>query len=79
MASVNSSVPVPLGLTHFYYICFLTGFVLSAAVYCILHYVFPVPEVQRFVESAPSVETLVREDQDQCDEVEAVVSVGGKV
>lgn len=81
VASVNTSVTVPIGLTHLYYICFLTGFIISAAVFCILHWVFPVPEVQRFVESAGSVQVFVREYREEWDGsaegVEGVVRVGG--
>lgn len=50
--------------------------------YCILHYVFPVPEVRRFVESAGPVEVLVREYREEWDggsgEVEDVVRIGGE-
>lgn len=83
VASVNTNVMVPVGLTHLYYICFLSGFVISAAIYCILHYVFPVPEVQKFVSSAGPVKVLVREYREEWDsgaeEVEGVVRVDGKM
>lgn len=84
IASVNTSFTVPVGLTHLYYICFLTGFTISAAVYCILHYVFPVSEAQRFVDSAGPVKVLIRAYREEWDggaeEVEGVVGVrDGKV
>lgn len=59
---------MPLGLTHLYYICFLTGLSISAAVYVALHYLFPVKQVNQFVESAPPAGALMKEYREQWDE-----------
>ena len=50
-----------MGLTRIYYLCFLTGTAISAAVFTALHYIFPTPEVRRFVEKAPSPGLLMPE------------------
>lgn len=59
----------------------LDGFHYQRGGFCILHWVFPVPEVQRFVESAGSVQVFVREYREEWDGsaegVEGVVRVGG--
>ena len=73
VAYVNTSVQIPIGLTHLYYICFLSGMSISAAVYCMLHFLFPVPAVESFVTMAPPAATLMleyRERWDRGDEVE---------
>lgn len=72
VAYVNSSIHVPLGLTHLYYICFLSGFVISATVYCTLHFLFPVPAVEHFVKNAPSPGLLMDEYRDRWDRGEEV-------
>jgi len=59
VASVQSNVIVPIGLTHLYYICFLSGFVISASVYCFLHFLFPAQACSDFVESSPAAAILM--------------------
>lgn len=59
---------MPLGLTHLYYICFLTGLSISAAVYVALHYLFPVKRVKQFVDDAPPAGVLIREYRERWDE-----------
>ena len=68
VSQVNPSIKVPIGLTHLYYICFLTGLAISAAVYVTLHYLFPVKSVRQFVESAPPARVLMREYRERWDE-----------
>jgi len=67
IASVNSNVSVPIGLTHLYYICFLAGFAISASVYCFLHLVFPARRLQDFVVHAPPAKVLMEEYRSACD------------
>lgn len=62
---------------HIYYICFLSGFAISAGVYSALHILFPVPAVVDFVARAPSARVLMEEYRDQWDgedEVQTVLS-----
>ncbi|KAJ5166291.1 Allantoin permease [Penicillium canariense] len=76
-AYVKPSVVVPTGLTHIYYICFLSGLAISAAVYCSLHYLFPVLAVRDFVQTSPPAEVLMREYRerwDRGDEVETILT-----
>ncbi|KAE8400626.1 allantoin permease [Aspergillus pseudonomiae] len=61
VAHVDPTVAIPMGLTRIYYLCFLTGTAISAAVFTALHYIFPTPEVRRFVEKAPSPGLLMPE------------------
>ncbi|KAE8379331.1 permease for cytosine/purines, uracil, thiamine, allantoin-domain-containing protein [Aspergillus bertholletiae] len=61
VAHVDPSVIVAVGLTRIYYICFVTGTVISAAVYTALHYMFPTADVKLFVDKAPSPEILMQE------------------
>ncbi|KAJ6015146.1 Allantoin permease [Penicillium herquei] len=75
IAYINSGIHVSLGLTHLYYICFLAGFVISASVYCALHFLFPVSAVQHFVESAPPAFILMDEYRDRWDCGEQVVTL----
>lgn len=70
MAYVNPEIKVPIGLTRLYYICFLSGLAISATVYCVLHWIFPVVAVQYFVGTGPSADVLMREYRDRWDEVE---------
>lgn len=67
VASVQPSLSVPIGFTHLYYICFLSGFTISAAVYCTLHYVFPSKAVQEWVKGSLSSAVLIGEYRDQWD------------
>jgi NCS1 family nucleobase:cation symporter-1 len=56
--------------------------VISASVYCGLHYVFPVPAIKDFVENAPPAKVLMREYQerwDRGDEVETVFTEAPKI
>ncbi|KAJ5298328.1 uncharacterized protein N7443_006448 [Penicillium atrosanguineum] len=75
VAYVSSGVTVPIGLTHLYYICFLSGLVISASVYCGLHYVFPVAAIKDFVENSPPAKVLMREYQERWDRGEEVETV----
>lgn len=76
IASVQRSLSVPLGFTHLYYICFLSGFFISAVVYTVLHYIFPAKAVQQWVKSSASPAVLMREYRDQWDG-EVVDGIGG--
>ncbi|KAF5862938.1 hypothetical protein ETB97_010979 [Aspergillus alliaceus] len=61
VAHVDPDITVPVGLTRIYYICFITGMVISATVYTALHFIFPEAEVKSFVDTAPSPGTLMCE------------------
>ncbi|KAI9730557.1 MAG: hypothetical protein M1834_005798 [Cirrosporium novae-zelandiae] len=80
VASVNTNIHVPIGLTHLYDICFLSGFAISAAVYWALHMVIPASRVDEFVRTAPSPKELQLKYQEEIDaaayEAEEVVVVG---
>ncbi|KAE8137160.1 permease for cytosine/purines, uracil, thiamine, allantoin-domain-containing protein [Aspergillus pseudotamarii] len=67
VAHVDPGVVIPLGFTRIYYVCFLTGTAISAAVYTALHYIFPTPEVRTFVEKAPSPAVLMQEYRSRWD------------
>ncbi|UKZ57460.1 hypothetical protein TrVGV298_011317 [Trichoderma virens] len=54
IAAVNLSVSLPEGMTELYYLNYLYGFVSSAVVYALLHWIFPAKEVDDFVKTAPS-------------------------
>jgi NCS1 family nucleobase:cation symporter-1 len=70
ISAVSPSITVPLGFTHLYYICFLSGFTISAAVYSSLHTLFPARAVQAFVKHAPEPKVLMRMYQQKWDGVE---------
>lgn len=57
-----------MGLTHLYYICFLSGLFITSAVYCALHFIFPVKKINDFLDSASPAETLMREYRERWDE-----------
>ncbi|KAF8851032.1 NCS1 nucleoside transporter family protein [Acephala macrosclerotiorum] len=65
--SVQLLVKIPIGLTHLYYICFLTGFAISANVHCALHIIFPAEGLNHFVASSPPGRALMAEYQDRWD------------
>ncbi|PQE11482.1 Allantoin permease protein [Rutstroemia sp. NJR-2017a BBW] len=67
VASIDTSLTVPIGLTHLYYICFLVGFAISATIFCILHLVFPAKDVVHFVASISSPKLLMAEYQGRWD------------
>jgi NCS1 family nucleobase:cation symporter-1 len=67
VASIDTSLTVPIGLTHLYYICFLAGFAISATIFCILHWVFPANDVVHFVASISSPKLLMAGYQDRWD------------
>ncbi|KAJ5887707.1 Allantoin permease [Penicillium taxi] len=75
VAYVNTNVTVPIGLTHLYYICFLSGFVISSAVYIALHFAFPDRSIQDFIKTSPSAETLMKNYRAQWDEGVEVTEV----
>ncbi|EHK44883.1 hypothetical protein TRIATDRAFT_139428 [Trichoderma atroviride IMI 206040] len=54
IAAVNLSVSLPAGMTELYFLNYLYGFVSSAVVYGLLHWIFPAREVDDFVKNAPS-------------------------
>lgn len=58
---------MPIGLTHLYYICFLSGIAISASVFIALHYLFPAEQVKEFVDSAPSPAILQVEYRERWD------------
>jgi nucleobase:cation symporter-1, NCS1 family len=79
---VNPNVPVPIGLTRLYYICFLTGISISAAVFLALHYAIPDKLLQDFVNSAPPAQQLMaeyRESYENLDEAFYVDATQNKV
>lgn len=80
VAYVSPGINVPIGLTRLYYICFLSGLAISAAVYCVLHLLFPAGAVQDFVETAPPAASLMREYRERWDhgEVETENVLAGK-
>ena len=59
IASVNTSVVVPVGFTHLYSICFLSGFAISATIFVSLHYLFPAQNMQTFAKSPQTSKDLV--------------------
>ncbi|KAI1912001.1 hypothetical protein LOZ53_002329 [Ophidiomyces ophidiicola] len=67
VAEVNSSVTVPIGLVRLYQICFLSGFAISAFVYCVLHFLVPVQAIKHFVANSPAADDLIREYREACD------------
>lgn len=67
VAAVQPSVTVPIGLTHLYYICFLSGFAISASIYCLLHLIFPAVGSKQFVADVASLRELMKEYQDRWD------------
>ncbi|XRM38705.1 hypothetical protein ABZX51_002102 [Aspergillus tubingensis] len=76
IAYVNSSIRVPAGLMHLYYICFLSGALIAGAAFAALHYVFPDRRVRSFLASAPTARIMIEEYRDQQVTVEAVIHVG---
>lgn len=84
VAAVQPSVIVPIGLTHQYYMCFLAGFAISSAVFCLLHAVFPAHEVREFVARSPPPRFVMADCQDRWDgetseDVESDVNKVGNV
>lgn len=70
VAAVNTSVKVPDGATEFYYLNYLYGFLASASVYSLLHFVFPDQKLDAFVRDSPSA----KEVQQAYDESWAIVT-----
>lgn len=58
VAAVNTSVTVTDGATEFYYLNYLYGFLVSALVYSLLHFVFPDQKLDAFVRESPSAKEL---------------------
>lgn len=75
IAYVNPDISVPIGLTHLYYICFLTGMSISAAVFVALHYLVPDKRLQAFVNSAPPARQLMAEYRELYDNPDEVFHV----
>jgi len=67
VASVQPSVVVQIGFTHLYYICFLSGFAISTAVYSTLHFLFPAQASKNFVENSPFPENLMTDYEQRWD------------
>ncbi|KAL1628101.1 hypothetical protein SLS56_006032 [Neofusicoccum ribis] len=83
VASLDASVVVPVGLTRLYYLCFLSGFCIAAAVYAALHAAFPARAVAEWVAGAPPAGVLMRAYRERWDgeegaEVVDEVGVGGE-
>ncbi|KAL7936487.1 permease for cytosine/purines, uracil, thiamine, allantoin domain-containing protein [Trichoderma chlorosporum] len=60
IAAVNLSVSMPAGMTELYYINYLYGFLSSAIVYSLLHWIFPATAVDEYVKAAPSAKEVQR-------------------
>ncbi|PTB65679.1 hypothetical protein BBK36DRAFT_1169381 [Trichoderma citrinoviride] len=54
IAAVNLSVVLPSGMTELFYLNYLYGFLSSAGVYVLLHWLFPARNVDRFIRTSPS-------------------------
>lgn len=54
IGAVNGSVMLPEGMTKLFYLNYLYGFLSSAGVYILLHWIFPARNVDRFVRTSPS-------------------------
>ncbi|KAH0489557.1 hypothetical protein TgHK011_009980 [Trichoderma gracile] len=54
LGAVNRSVLLPEGMTELFYLNYLYGFLSSAGVYVLLHWLFPAQNVDRFVRTSPS-------------------------
>ncbi|KAL6887354.1 permease for cytosine/purines, uracil, thiamine, allantoin domain-containing protein [Trichoderma longibrachiatum] len=54
IGAVNGSVVLPEGMTKLFYLNYLYGFLSSAGVYILLHWIFPARNVDRFVRTSPS-------------------------
>ncbi|KIY48482.1 allantoin permease [Fistulina hepatica ATCC 64428] len=67
VAAVNTSVVVSDGWMHVYYICFLSGFAISAFVFVLLHTVFPANRVKEYVRTAPAPHVLQEEFREKWD------------
>ncbi|KAK8927179.1 Allantoin permease [Metarhizium anisopliae] len=60
VAAVDTSVSVTDGAAEMYYINYLYGFLSSATLYILLHWIFPAPAVEAFVREAPSSREIQR-------------------
>ncbi|KAK5996885.1 Uridine permease [Cladobotryum mycophilum] len=58
IAAVNTSVKVPDGVTELYYLNYLYGFLSSALVYAVLHWIFPSKDVDAFVRDPRSAQEV---------------------
>jgi nucleobase:cation symporter-1, NCS1 family len=58
VAAVNTSVKVTDSATEFYYLNYLYGFLVSASIYSLLHFVFPDQKLNAFVRDSPSAKEL---------------------
>jgi len=67
IAAVKPSITVPKALTHLYYLCFLSGFAISASLYVFLHFVFPAKASQAFVKNGSTPASLMRKYQERWD------------
>ncbi|KAL7811658.1 permease for cytosine/purines, uracil, thiamine, allantoin domain-containing protein [Trichoderma gracile] len=54
IGAVNRSVLLPEGMAELFYLNYLYGFLSSAGVYVLLHWLFPARNVDRFVRTSPS-------------------------
>lgn len=59
IASVNTSVHVPIGCIRLYDICFLSGFAISIVIFVVLHRLFPADNMQMFINSPQTSSELV--------------------
>jgi NCS1 family nucleobase:cation symporter-1 len=67
VAAVQPTIIMPIELRHLYYICFLSGFAISSAVFCFLHFMFSAHEITGLVTRSPPPRVLMNEYQDRWD------------
>jgi NCS1 family nucleobase:cation symporter-1 len=67
ISAVNTTINVPIGFTHIYYINFLTGFLIASVVLVGLHWAFPAPSQKEFVMSPTSPKETMAEYQARWD------------
>lgn len=78
VAYINADVHVPIGLTHLYYICFLSGIAISGAVYAALHYFFPDQRLKAFLDNAPPSRVLIADYTEFYDDMGESVNASGE-
>ena len=69
IAAVNLSVHVPVGFTHLYSICFLSGFAISSTVFVALHHFLPARNMQDWVHSGQTSREVIDYYRETCDSV----------
>lgn len=71
ISAVNPSVQVPIGATRLYYICFLNGLAITAAVFVGLNYAFPPRAVRAYVDGPGTAKEAIKEFRDRWDALDA--------